>query len=204
MYVSLKWFLLLGAMSLLSSTGFAHYRQQQQPKLVRPARHSSSSSSSAPRPLPPPPPGVTDLKFSEFYTPVAGRGLAATPKLTSLNGKRVRILGYMVKRDQSPPGVLLLAARPVQLHDREYGLADDLPPALIYVSVPTRRGQMVPYTPGLLLLTGVLSVGSREEPDGRISYVRLALDSPPPATPRARKTAPAKRGARTVKAAAPK
>lgn len=201
MHVSTKPFLLLVAVSILSSTGFADHRQQSQ--MARPAGDGSSSSDAAPRPLPPPPPaGVTDLKFSEFYTPVEGRGLAATPKLTSLNGKRVRILGYMVKRDEPPAGVLLLAARPVQLHDREYGLADDLPPALAYVTVPTMRGRTVPYTPGLLLLTGVLSVGSREEPDGRVSYVRLALDPPAPAARRTRKTAPAKKGARTVKTAA--
>jgi alkaline phosphatase len=39
----------------------------------------------------------------------------------------------MVRRDVAPPGTLLITPRPVQLHDREYGLADDLPPATLYV-----------------------------------------------------------------------
>jgi hypothetical protein len=42
------------------------------------------------------------------------------------------------------------------------------------------RDQPVPYTPGLMLLTGTLSVGNRPEPDGRISLVRLELDPPSP------------------------
>jgi hypothetical protein len=33
-------------------------------------------------------------------------------------------------------------------------------------------------TPGLLLLTGTLSIGNRTEADGRISTVRLQLDPP--------------------------
>jgi len=39
----------------------------------------------------------------------------------------------------------------------------------------------VPYVPGLMLLTGTLSVGNMAEPDGRISVARLALDPPEPA-----------------------
>jgi hypothetical protein len=64
----------------------------------------------------------------------------------------------------------------VQLHDHDS--SDDLPAALVHVSVPTCRGEPVPYAPGLMLLTGTLSVGHQEETDGRLSIVRLALDPP--------------------------
>jgi hypothetical protein len=122
---------------------------------------------------------VTEIEFGDFFVrPVGPRGLVYTEKLKSLAGKRVRILGYMVRREAAPPGTLLLTPHPVQLHDHEYGLADDLPPATLTVVVPGEEGEP-PHTPGLLLLTGRLEPGSREEPDGRVSTVRLVLDARP-------------------------
>jgi hypothetical protein len=127
--------------------------------------------------LPPLPVGVTELKFSEFFvTPVGPRGLALTDKLSSLNCQRVRLLGYMVRQEARLPGSFLFSAIPVQLHDHDS--SDDLPPAVVHVSVPTCREEKVPYAPGLMLLTGTLSIGHREEADGRMSLVRLALDPP--------------------------
>jgi hypothetical protein len=126
--------------------------------------------------LPPLPEGVTALQFGEvFVKPVGPRGLVFTDKAKSLAGRRVRILGHMVRREGAPPGTLLLTPYPVQLHDSEYGLADDLPPNTLFVTVPDAEGE-VPFTAGLLLLTGRLELGSREEPDGRTSVVRLVLD----------------------------
>lgn len=129
--------------------------------------------------LPPLPPGTTELKFSDFFvTPVGPRGLELTDKLRGLDGKRVRLLGYMVQRENAPQGKFLFTALPVQLHEHDSEFADDLPPATVHVSVPTCRDRRVPYAPGLMLLTGMLSLGPREEADGRISLVRLALDPP--------------------------
>jgi len=79
---------------------------------------------------------------------------------------------------EAPPGTFLFAPFPQTLHEHEYGLADDLPPAVLFVTAPDRRDREVPYTPGLLLLTGTLGVGNREEADGRVSLVRLVLDPP--------------------------
>jgi hypothetical protein len=64
------------------------------------------------------------------------------------------------------------------VHEHDNGLADDLPPSTVRVLVPTCREQAVPFAPGLLLLTGTLSLGNRAEADGRISLARLALDPP--------------------------
>ena len=110
--------------------------------------------------------------------PVGQRGLEVTEKLRGLDGKRVRILGYMVHQEEPPSGRLLLTPMPAQIHEHDNGLADDLPVSMVYVSVPTMRNEPVPYAPGMMLLTGTLSVGNRAEPDGRISVVRLALDPP--------------------------
>ena len=144
----------------------------------------------APPTLPPLPRGVTQLTFGEFFVkPVGPKGLTLTDKLVSLDGQRVRMAGYMVEQDKGVPGIFLFAALPVHLHDHDSALADDLPAAVVHVRVPTCRERPVPYARGLMLLTGTLSVGSREEPDGRISLVRLALD-PPEAFKARRRTPP--------------
>jgi hypothetical protein len=138
------------------------------------------SIQASPGTLPPLPAGVTELKFNEFFANPAGlRGLELTGKLRGLEGRRVRILGYMAHRDTQPPGVFLLTPFPVQVHDHDNGLAEDFPASVVQVSVPTLRGQPVPHAPGLMLLTGTLSLGNQPEPEGRVSLVRLELDPPP-------------------------
>lgn len=128
--------------------------------------------------IPPPQKGVTDLKFSEFFVnPIGPAGLDYTSKLQSLNSKRVRILGHMVHQENRPPGTFLLSAIPV--HDDHYGLADDLPASTLLVIDPSNRWKIVRHVPGLVLVSGTLELGRREEPDGRISLVRLVLDSRP-------------------------
>lgn len=129
--------------------------------------------------LPPAPDGVTHLDFEQFFKkPVGPRGLELTDTLQSLNGRRVRLLGYMVRQEQRTPGVFLLSPVPASTHESHYGLADDLPASTVHVSVPTMKYQILPHTPGLMLLTGLLEVGNREEASGRISTVRLTLDPP--------------------------
>ena len=87
--------------------------------------------------LPRLPAGVTELKFSEFFvSPIGDRGLTLTDKLRSLDGKRVRILGYMAQQEQPVPGMFLFSAIPVRLNEEHYGLADDLPAATLFVSMP--------------------------------------------------------------------
>jgi hypothetical protein len=133
--------------------------------------------------LPPPPPGVTDLRFNEFFIlPIGPLGLEPTEKLRSLDGKRVRMLGYMARQEKPPVGTFLFAAIPAQIHEHDNGLADDLPPATVRVAVPTCPGMPVPFAPGLLALTGTLRLGNHAEADGRVTFARLELD-PPPAAP---------------------
>jgi hypothetical protein len=129
--------------------------------------------------LPPLPAGVEELKFSEFFQqPVGPRGLEYTEKLQRLNGHRVRVLGYMVEQSQPAPRCLLLAPIPVKLHEDEWGFCEDMPAAVVHVFVDPSASDAVPFTPGLMLLTGTLSVGNRVESDQRVSTVRLQLDPP--------------------------
>jgi hypothetical protein len=133
--------------------------------------------------LPPLPPDVTELRFIEFFKlPIGSLGLEATEKLLSLHEKRVRLLGYMVREEAPAPGVFILASLPVNAAEVADGPADDLPPTATFVHVTVNADQAVPYTPGLLLLTGVLEVGAKDESLDRVSTVRLYLDPPPAAS----------------------
>ena len=144
---------------------------------------SAHAATPAPR-IPAAPKGAVELEFRDLLCgPVGERGLALTEKASSLNGKKVRVVGYMVRQEHSTPGQFLLAPVPVQLHQDHYGLADDLPATTIYVSIP-KKSRTLLYLPGPLAVTGTLLVGSREELDGRISIFRLELDR----LPRAKKS----------------
>ena len=101
--------------------------------------------------------------------------VAATPP----PGVKKRRIGVPALSSCVVPGRLLLAPGMIMLNHAHYGLADDLPPQTIFVRVPDKRFETVPFTPGPMLLTGVLQVGNQQEPDGRISVVRLVLDPPP-------------------------
>lgn len=155
---------------------------------------------SAPTPvLPALPEGVAELKFEDFFRlPVGPKGLELTEKVRALDGRRVRILGWQVVESVSVcnsdpnaanpkrkfaarfeacvPGRLLLCSTPQVVDFNHYGHCEDLPPQVLYVTVPEYYGQPVPHTPGMLLLTGTLEMGNRTEPDGRISSIRLTLD----------------------------
>lgn len=136
--------------------------------------------------LPPLPEGVSELRFEEFYKmPVGPRGLEATEKLLSLRGQRVRILGYMANMRLRNNRQMIFAPLPLKAQPMEYGQADDIPATHMLVRVPGNPSEPVPYTPGLMLLTGTLSVGGRSL-DGETAFVRLLLDAPgpkPPAVP---------------------
>lgn len=139
---------------------------------------STILSNNAPPPLPS---GVSELKFSEFFRqPIGPRGFEYTEKLRSLEGRRIRIFGYMVRQELPVDHGFLLSPVPLTLHESEYGLADDLPVTALHVFTTKDLPARIPHTPGPMLLTGKLSLGNRNEADGRTSVVRLHLDPPTP------------------------
>jgi len=150
---------------------------------------SPTSANSAPRvpallavrkELGPPPAGVTDLKFRDvFKLPVGAKGLEPTEKLLSLDGKRVRIVGFMVQQEAAPIGAFLLSPLPSMLGDEDESLADDLPASAIRVELTKARDLRVPALPGLLQLTGTLHVGMRADASGRSTPAQLTLDAAP-------------------------
>jgi len=118
------------------------------------------------------------LRFSEFFAgPLGNAGLQPTDKLLAANGQRVRITGYMVAQEFPRPGRFFLTPRPLVMSEHADGEADDLPPSTVVVFLPSTDSDLTPMrTRGLLQLTGTLSVGRQELDDGRVSWVRLALE----------------------------
>jgi hypothetical protein len=131
-----------------------------------------------------PPADPPTLSFHEFFDPSA-RDLQPSARLLSLEGKRVRLVGFMAHMVLPPRGAFYLAPRPIACDEAGGGTAD-LPPEAVLVLVRALAGESVPFSPRALEVTGVLALGPREEEDGRISMIRLTLDGPPD-VPRARK-----------------
>jgi hypothetical protein len=129
-------------------------------------------------PLAPAVDGAVDLKFGTFFRrPVGPRGLEPSARLLALDGRRVRIVGYIAQQEAPTPGLLIVAPLPVPIAEVEDGMADDLPPQTVFVHADAATAPgVLPHLPGLVQFSGVLSVGPREEPDGRVSLVRLHLD----------------------------
>ena len=120
---------------------------------------------------------TVDLAFRDFYAqPIGANGPQITDALRGANGQTVRLVGFMVQQELPQPGRFMLSPRPVQMSEHADGDADDLPLALATVYLDTEQQDwVVPYTRGLIALTGTLEVGRFEESDGRVSWVRLRL-----------------------------
>jgi len=119
-----------------------------------------------------------DLKFASFFKQPAGpRGLEIGEALHAADGRRVRLVGYMVAQEEPVAGRFMLTPRPVRMSEHADGDADDLPPATVTVLLDERqRDRIVAHQPGLVALTGRLKLGREEDASGRVSWVRLQLD----------------------------
>lgn len=128
-----------------------------------------------------------ELSFADFFVrPIGPKGLVPTPQLTAANGSQVRVVGFMVRREQPQPGRFLLTPRPVSMAEHADGEADDLPAStLTVVLAEPQRGHVVAHQSGALALTGRLEYGPAEDETGRVSWLRLYL------TPDALETRPA-------------
>ena len=119
---------------------------------------------------------ITVLSFKEFFESGTG-SLKPTTRLLSLNGKRVRLVGFMAQMEQPPLGGFYLCPRPITCDEEGAGTAD-LPAESVLVIMRAQNGKVVSFRPGVLEATGILEVGNREDADGRVSFVRLVLDGP--------------------------
>lgn len=138
---------------------------------VRPAPASVSSPATPEKP-------ALALEFSDFFI-ADRRSPELSPTLTSAEGKRVRMVGFMAHMEQPPSGAFYLTSLPVSCDEMGAGTGD-LPVNAVRVNIVPPPKE-VPFVPGLIEVTGILELGQREEPDGAVSHIRLVL--PLPATP---------------------
>lgn len=119
-----------------------------------------------------------DLKFASFFKqPIGPRGLEMADALRAADGKRVRLVGYMVAQEEPLAGRFMLTPRPVRMSEHADGDADDLPPATVTVLLDAaQRDRIVAHQSGLVALIGLLTLGREEDSAGRVSWVRLQLD----------------------------
>ena len=120
---------------------------------------------------------AAELRFRDlFRLPVGPKGLEPTERLRALDGKQVSMMGYMVHQEQPIANRLILAAMPISMSEEEDGLADDLPPNVVFVHLLHSPETPLAYQRGVLKFTGTLSVRPKEEVDGRVSSVRLLVE----------------------------
>ena len=121
------------------------------------------------------PPALAMQSF--FQRPIGPKGLVMSDTLKQLQGRRVRITGYVVQQEVATLGRFLLTLRPVQMSQHADGEADDLPPATVFVRLDaSQQDWAVVHAHGLVEVTGTLDVGRLEESDGRVSWFRLQLE----------------------------
>jgi hypothetical protein len=88
--------------------------------------------------------------------------------------RRQRVLPAWMKH--VVPGRIMLSPVPVTVSLGHYGLCDDLPPQVAFLEIVPRFGEPVFYQPGIFAVTGTLKLGTKEEPDGRVSFVRVKVE----------------------------
>ena len=119
------------------------------------------------------------LAFNEFFEPGAGE-LKPTAKLLALNGRRVRLAGFMARMETPTTGAFYLCPRPVYA-DESGGGNGDLPVNAVRVEALGLQGQSVAFVPHAFAVSGILEVGPHTAADGTVSALRLILDQPPAA-----------------------
>ncbi|MGM9485485.1 hypothetical protein ACS5PN_30130 [Roseateles sp. NT4] len=123
------------------------------------------------------PAAPVEIGFSDFFaSPIGPRGLEPTAQLKAAAGREVRLVGFMVQREQPQAGQFLLTPRPVSMSEHADGDADDLPASTVTVLLPeSQSARFVAHQAGPLALTGRLEYGPAEDATGRVSWIRLHL-----------------------------
>jgi hypothetical protein len=116
---------------------------------------------------------ASPLEFRELFDP--GPALEPSAKALALDGKRVRIIGFMAEMEEPIEGAFYLVPRPIRM-DESGGGTGDLPLESVLVAIPGSEGKPLPHVGGPLEGTGVLEVGNRADEHGRVSNFRLRLD----------------------------
>lgn len=128
--------------------------------------------------LPPPAGDVAELKFQDIYRlPVGTHGLVPTELARGLDGRRVRMVGYVVRRSDPASDRFILAPMPVGISDEDESHADDLPASAVLVRLGKHAGEALPNIAGLVQVTGTLRLQPVEDPSSqRVFGAAIDLD----------------------------
>ncbi len=111
------------------------------------------------------------LRFRDFFEP-GPRELRLSARLRSLEGRRVRMVGFMADAELAPRGGFYLCPFPVAATEAGGGTAD-LPPETVFVVVRAARGAELAHRSGPLEVTGLLELGGSGWP------IRIELETQP-------------------------
>jgi hypothetical protein len=117
---------------------------------------------------------VPTIDFAELYR-FGSRAPEPTEKLLGLQGKRVKVVGFMALLERPVRGGLYLAPYPSQSDESGAGRGD-VPPTSILVLPSLAAGKEVAFVSGALEVTGILDFGNRES-DGERASLRLLVDA---------------------------
>src|ERR1051325_9394721 len=103
------------------------------------AQATLAAATQAPVTLPEPAPAVTDLSFRDFFTPAGDAGLEFSARARALEGKRVRLVGFMVREPKRQRGVFVLVPFPTTVEAGGACFTDDVPTMAVHVHLPAAR-----------------------------------------------------------------
>jgi hypothetical protein len=116
------------------------------------------------------------LSFKQFFT-ATDRELKPSQKLLTLNGRRVRMEGFIAELEEAPKGAFYLCPHPVTCDEGGAGTGD-LPPETVLVIVRSAGKHTVGAIKRPVQVTGVLEISSKPDSEGRTAPIRLYLDAP--------------------------
>ena len=121
-----------------------------------------------------------ELRFRDFFTHCTGNDGNQTPqisdRLRQAEGKKIRLVGYMLPREPAFPGGFVLTAQPCQADHLRTDQCDARMPAAVRVEFDdAHRDWTVPLLKGLVEVSGVLRVGRHIDAQGYCALATLQL-----------------------------
>jgi hypothetical protein len=119
-----------------------------------------------------------DFSFQQLFES-STRELKPSTKLLSLNGKRVRMVGFMAQKETQPEGAVYLCPRPVFVDEAGSGTGE-LPSGSVRVILSMGKNQKITYFSRTIEVTGILEAGNRLEAYGNGDRYESWLTKPLP------------------------
>ena len=122
-----------------------------------------------------------ELRFRDFLSYCTGNDGNQTPqisdRLRQAEGKKVRLVGYMLPQEHACSGGFVLTAQPCQADHLRIDLSDARMPAAVRVEFDdAHRDWTVPFLKGLVEVSGMLRVGRHTDAQGYCALATLQLE----------------------------